>query len=210
MTVEVLRSASIMASAAAATATLHVSASTRRTKAVLQMDPVLDEIERRAEAGLGGILDESLLEALLVLPVDIPVPAEALHADTQRELSAAPSGCVDFVDETVIRRAMSPIRVLSAGVCAATWSDGLSQAGQFASYCERYAVLTSPADDLDHAAMEASFYGIGLATMTRGSESLQWIVRPGSFRPTRETVASWHFAESAFEAMLQSPERLRA
>lgn len=209
MTIEVLRSVSMKASAAADTSTLHVSASTRHTQAVLQMDPVLDEIERRAEAGIGGILDERLLEALLVLPVDIPVPAEALDADTQRELSAAPPGCVDFVGHTVVRRAVSPIRVLSAGVCAATWSDGLRQAGQFASYCERYAVLTGPAEDIDHAAMEANFYGIGLATLTRGSESLRWIVRPASFRATRETVASWHFAESAFEAMVHSPERLR-
>jgi len=200
MTVDVLRSASGKASPAA----WRVAASSRRTKAVLEMDPIRDEIERRAAIGLGGILRESLLEALLTLPVDLPVPVGALDASTVRTLMAAPAGCVDFTDEIVVRRAVSPIRVLSAGVCAATWSDGLSQAGQFASYCSRYAVLTSDSDDLDRAVMEARYYGIGLATMTDGSASLTWLIPPAPFRATRETVASWHFAESALQAVTQS------
>ena len=50
--------------------------------------------------------------------------------------------------------------------------------------------------------MEARYYGIGLATMIEGPESFSWLVRPESFNPTRETVASWHFAESAQEALM--------
>jgi hypothetical protein len=200
MTVDVLRAASANDSPAA----WRVSAPARRTRAVLEMDPVLDEIERRAAIGLGGILNKALLEALLNLPVDLPVPIQALDTRTIRTLTAAPAGCIDFSNDVVVRRAVSPIRVLRAGVCAARWSDGLSQAGQFASYCSRYAVLTSDTADLDHAVMEARYYGIGLATMIDGPESLKWLVHPALFRPTRETVASWHFAESALDAMSHS------
>lgn len=205
MTVDVLRSASPKAHPGS----IHVPASARNTRALLELDPVLDELERRAAVGLSSILSRSLLEVLCELPVDLPVELQRLSESQIRVLRKAPPGCVEFSEGHIIRRAVPPVRVVSAGVCASTWADGLRQASQFASYCTRYAVLTSPSFDEDAAVMEARFYGIGLATMTRGAESFEWRLAPETFVATRETVASWHFAETALDAFAHSTRLVR-
>ena len=79
-------------------------------------------------------------------------------------------------------------------------------ASKFASYCTRYAVLTSSRFNVDRAMVESRYYGIGLATMLDGAESFSWLVHPEPFRPTRETGASWEFAESALDAFANNPD----
>lgn len=205
MTVEVLRTAS----ADAAPGTLHVPAETRRTRALLEVQPVLDELDRRADLGLGAILSSPLLGALRQLPVDLPVPIGGVGRPTLRMLTTAPAGCVEVAEGYVVRRAVAPLRVVSAGVCASSWADGLRQASRFASYCSRYAVMTGSRFNRDRAMMEARYYGIGLATMADGAESFSWLVHPEPFRSTRETAAFWHFAESALDAFAHSPDLAR-
>ncbi len=202
MTVEVLRAAAAEARPGA----LQVPTEALRTRALLEMDPVLDEIERRAAVGLSSILSMRLLEALRDLPADLPVPRDSLTAETLKVLSTSPAGCVEFVDECVVRLAVPPVQIVSAGVCASSWQEGLRQASQFASYCTRYAVMTSDRFDEETASMEARFYGIGLAAMVDGPESFAWLVAPETFRPSRETAESWHFSECALEALSHNPD----
>jgi hypothetical protein len=205
MTVELLWAASEDATPGA----LHVAADTRRTRALLELEPVLDELERRAVVGLGAILSRSLLDALAELPTDVPVPLARLSAAIVAQLQTMPAGCVEFDGRSVVRHAVPAVRVLSAGVCSGSWADGLRQASLFASYCSRYAVLTSSRFDRERAQMEARFYGIGLATMLNGAESFTWLVEPEQFKATRQTTASWLFAESALDALAHSPDLAR-
>lgn len=204
MTVETLRDVDV-----AAPTSLLIAADARRTRALLEVEPVLDEIERRAAIGLGAISSAAVLGALRQLPVDLPIPVTTVTPSVVKTLRLAPEGCYDVDGTSIIRRAVPAVRVVSAGVCTSTWGEGLRQASQFASYCSRYAVVSARAFDRDAAMIEARYYGIGLATMTGSADSFRWLVRPAPFCPTRQTAASWQFAETALEALALSPERAR-
>jgi hypothetical protein len=154
------------------------------------------EVARRAAVSLGSITQRDVLEVLMGLPVGMPVPVHALSERDRRVLRRAPHGAVDSDAADLVRRVVAPVSAQFAVVAARTWREGLVTAGRFAPLCMRAMLLPAPPEDADHAAMQASFYGIGICVFTAGT--LRMLVEPQPYVRQRHTSAQWWFAEEVY------------
>lgn len=177
--------------------------------ALLALELDGDEDARRAQAGLGAIPNTGLLDALLNLPLGLPVNRSALTDRERRVLARALTGCLDRQRSTLTRLARQPARVALAVVTARRgFRDGLAGAGRFAPFCARALLLPRPPRDLTTACAEADYYGIGLLVAT-GESTVEVLVAPEPFDSTRRgSPHAWWFAETAYQAHLDaSPAR---
>ncbi|SEE34499.1 hypothetical protein SAMN05428938_7932 [Streptomyces sp. KS_5] len=161
----------------------------------------LDSAEhaRRRQAAAARMDRMPALEALLALPVGIPVPLTALDPDQRRAVRALPAGCVDRDRTSVTRRAVRPARVDLAVVRAAGWRQGLRDAGRFAPFCRRAMLLTRRPSHLDEALAEADFYGIGV--FLAAEDGVEMVLEPAPYRPLRHTAAAWCFVEELYQLL---------
>lgn len=134
-----------------------------------------------------------LLDTLLCLPLDQPVPVATVSPAAQRRLRRLPEGMVTWSAVTVIRRFAPPVMPLLAMVQGQDWAKGLRAASKFAMYCERLMVVPELPADGQVALAEASFYGIGVAV--RRGDSLTVVLEPEEFTDWQPTAAWWWFTE---------------
>ena len=105
-----------------------------------------DELARRRHHGLGALPNRRALQVLLSMPTGVAVPVTFLRSVDLRLLLSLPTGVVDL-DGTDVRVALRPaVSLLSVGVVARTWKQGLEGVSPFASYCARYVVLDGGRD----------------------------------------------------------------
>ncbi|MFF2660074.1 hypothetical protein ACFVUH_22285 [Kitasatospora sp. NPDC058032] len=157
----------------------------------------IDEAEHRRREAVGAEQLDSIpvLECLLGLPVDLPVPVESLPRWV--EVRHLPHGAVELDTDLVKRRAVRPLAVDLAVVLAADWRTGLERAGRFAPFCRRAVLLRSaPGAGLDEILTEAAFYGIGV--FVHEQDGIRMALQPEVYRPLRHTAAAWHFVEELY------------
>lgn len=154
------------------------------------------EIERRATVGLGAITNMAVLDALMGLPGGMRVAISDLTDRERRLLRRAPAGAVGWDEEHVERRAVPPVTPRLAVVRARDWQTGMTKAGQFAPFCARVMLLSKPPADLDDAAVQASFWGIGMCVATGGT--VRTLVEPEPYVRVRHSPAQWRFAEEIY------------
>jgi hypothetical protein len=162
-----------------------------------------DEHRRRIQAGVEAIRDRNLLATLLKIPADIPIRADSLSRYDREVLCRAPAGVAEFLGATVTRLLTPPVRVESVFVPGRQWKTGLRSASRFAPYSERTLVLRRLPGDADDLALEASYFGIGVAVHERGR--IKSVLDPAPFRPFRFTAASWTFLENVYSTLLAHP-----
>lgn len=163
-----------------------------------------DEVERRSRHGLVALQHRRALQLLLSIPRGVNVPLSLFRSADRRLLAAMPPGAVEL-DRCTVSAALRPaLSLLSVGVVASTWKQGLRATSRFASYCERYVVLRQRRRLVNPAvaAVEARYYGVGLAL--HHDEELEWLVSPEPFHADRFTAASWLMAERITEARHRS------
>lgn len=154
-----------------------------------------DELARRRHHGLGALPNRRALQVLLSMPTGVAVPVTFLRSADLRLLLSLPTGVVDL-DGTDVRVALRPaVSLLSVGVVARTWKQGLEGVSPFASYCARYVVLDGGRDQQARGfcVAEARYFGVGLAVHRGGA--VDWLVAPAKFQATRFSPASWLMAE---------------
>lgn len=154
----------------------------------------LDEIEvaRRRAVGLGAIADRAVLDALMSLPIGMPVPVASLSDRDARLVRRAPRGAVEVRAGVVTRRAVSPVVPHLATVPAKAWRLGLVKAGRFAPFCSRSMRLERRPRDAEDAFMQASFWGVGIV-LPEGE-----MVTPEPHVRHRHTAAYWWFSEQLY------------
>jgi len=152
------------------------------------------EHERRRAVSAGRIDYIGHLEALMALPVDLPVPLRSLDPGLRKKIRALPPGAVEIDRHRVIRRAVRP---MLAVVKASGWRDGLEKAGRFAPVCRRAMLLEYEPDGLENLLIEAAYYGIGVLVPRSGG--LKMAAAPEEFRPGRHTAAAWLFVEEIYQ-----------
>jgi len=158
------------------------------------------ELARRAAFGLGAMTDRGSLELLVSMPVDAAVPGVMFGGGDRAAMRRQPEGVFGREGEYVRRLLQPGVTLLSVGVEASNWKQGFERVAPFASYCSRYVVVRPRRRaDLEFAAFEARFYGVGLAVVN-GSE-LEWLVAPALFVVERFTAASWLMAERVVESL---------
>lgn len=160
------------------------------------------EMTRRRAVGCGAITGRAELDALMNIPVGVPVDGRALSERERRLLQRLPRGAVETDGSRLVRRAVAPLLVTFAIVGARSWQEGLVKAGRFAPFCARAMLLATPPSDLDDAAVQASFYGIGVGVVT--AERLRMLVDPVPYVRHRHTSAQWRFAEEIYRQVTAS------
>lgn len=159
------------------------------------------EHDRRHAAAAGRLDRIGPLEALMALPVGIPVPLRSLDQRLRKAVRALPVGAAEVADGSVTRLAVRPMRAELAVVRARSWRDGLEAAGRFAPVCRRAMLLERETKGLDQLQVEAAYYGIGVL-MPR-EQGLEMVVEPALYRPARHTAAAWLFVEEIYQQIEQ-------
>jgi hypothetical protein len=160
------------------------------------------ETARRDAVVLGAITERAVVDALMGLPADVPVAVGDLTERERRLLPRAPRGAVDRDGDLLVRRAVPPLSVDFALVAARHWKQGLVTAGRFAPFCARAMLLPAPPTDPD-AAMQASYWGVGIGVVTTGT--LRVLVEPEPYVRTRHSSAQWRFVEDIHRQITGSP-----
>lgn len=151
------------------------------------------ERRRRALARAESLLRPEVLELLMSLPLDEPVPLASLTPAEQRMLARVPRGAVSRRENAVVRHAMQPIRLDLAVVPGRGWESALERAGRFAPFCARAILVDGPLRHRQEAMLQTDFYGIGLL-IARG-DGVEVLVPPRPFVHKRFTAAGWQFLE---------------
>lgn len=151
------------------------------------------ERRRRALARAGALLRPEVLELLMSLPLDEPVPVASLTPAERRTLVRTPRGAVSRQEDTVVRHAVHPVRLDLAVVPGRGWESALERAGRFAPFCARAILVDGPLRRRQEAMVQADFYGIGLLA-ARG-DGVEVVVAPRPFVRKRLTAAGWQFLE---------------
>jgi hypothetical protein len=157
------------------------------------------EWQRRERAGLGGLTGLDVLDGLLGLPLNVPIPVQALTGRERRLVQRLSPGVVDQHDGVLVRRAEPVLEVVLAVVFARAWAAGLVRASAFASYCPRLMVLPSRPADEALVCAQASYYGVGIS-VAAGNDYLM-LVAPEPVAERRVTAAGWWFAEEVYQQL---------
>jgi hypothetical protein len=137
-----------------------------------------------------------LLDLLLSLPHEYPVPCGSLTGRERHLLRSMPAGTVESRNGTVIRRAAVPLTVELAAVRSYDWRRGLDQASLFAPFCSRAVVLGRVPDDADALLAEAAYYGVGVVVAEAGE--VRVLADPEPFSRQNHKTAGWWFAEAVY------------
>ena len=154
------------------------------------------EVARRRAHGVGSFTEIEMLDALMGLPVGLPLSRYELTNAERSLVDRAPSGAMERRGGQVVRRAVAPLSVLFAVVAANDWHVGLRRAGQFAPFCARAMLLPALPADWEDASTQASYFGIGVCMFV--DAQLRMLVPPRPYVRKRHTPAQWWFAEEAY------------
>ncbi|MFF4989760.1 hypothetical protein ACFY19_21400 [Streptosporangium saharense] len=134
-----------------------------------------------------------MLELLMSLPLDEPVPISSLTPVERRTLAQTPRGAVSCQEGVVVRNAVHPLSLDLAVVPGRGWESALERAGRFAPFCARAILVDGPLRRRQEAMVQADFYGIGL--LAAREDGIEVVVAPRPFVRKRFTAAGWQFLE---------------
>jgi hypothetical protein len=137
-----------------------------------------------------------LLDLLLSLPRECPVPYGSLTGHERHLLRSLPTGSVETGNGKVIRRAVVPLTVELAAVRAYDWRRGLDQASLLAPFCSRAVVLERVPADADALLAEAAYYGVGVVVAE--AAEVRVLSDPEPFSRQSHKAAGWWFAEEIY------------
>lgn len=157
------------------------------------------EHERRQAAGLRHVDSMELLDVLMDLPVNAPVPLSSISRPDLRVLRNAPTGVVRITASAVTRLVTPAVTPMLAVVYASRWRDGLADASEFAAYLPRMFVIDELPAAAGEALAEASWYGIGVAVGPPDAATI--VLEPEPLPDWQPTVAWWRFCERVYGHM---------
>ena len=158
------------------------------------------EQARRRQVGLGAVTSLWLLDAVMSLPLGVPVRISDLSETTWAELRVAPDGVVAIDSGWVTRLLSPPVTVVAAVVRGNGWRRPLQRVGQFTPFAQRVVVLDKvPPPRL---LWEAQVTGVGVWIIEDGL--VVEVCAPEPFKRRYWKPAGWRFAERAYAASLST------
>ena len=155
--------------------------------------PRPEEIDRRAAAGVGAILDEFLIRALMTLPEGMPIELRTLDGGALLAMEGLlDAHAVEIIGDTVCRRMTPPVDLAGIAKAVREWSDmrGLTL---LRTHGPRVAVAAKP---MARRIMREIDPEIGVAVV----ETSGFVVlRPPGARAVRPSWQRWSIAEAAYE-----------
>lgn len=158
------------------------------------------EVSRRGAGPFRALQKLAVASTLLGLPVDLPVPEEALQPREMRVLATLPPILVERAGGYMIRRTSPPLQVEHVAAPTTTVRRGLEAVSAFSTYCSRSMVLPRTAEWTELDLAEANYYGVGV--YVAGDHDAERLVAPAVFPRWPETAASWTFSEMLYERTL--------
>ena len=168
----------------------------------------IDAVEHRRRAGLAGVDDLGLLDALMDLPIGAEVPVYHIGAVARAHLRASPPGCVDWLAAgAVVRRLLVPAATVELIVVRTDrWPRGLARAAAFEPFATRVVLLQCQPRAVADIAWEADAAGVGLWLRQTDGEITE-IVPPAPFVRRYVKPAGWRFTERAYTAWVNATSR---
>ncbi|MEV5978573.1 hypothetical protein [Streptomyces sp. NPDC052114] len=185
-----------------------VEVEARGVSAVLSVRLNMTEVGRRAREGVAPLLDMTVLNGLLQLPVGLPVPVASLTSKERWRLRECPKDAVERSGGQLVRRVVSPLEVdVAVTRTRRPGRPALLRAGCFGSYAASTVWLDGPAAGSELMVIEAGIYGLGVVHAVDG-EAPELLVAPRSSRSFGHTAAGWLFHEQVYEQLLGSSRDL--
>lgn len=158
------------------------------------------EQDRRRQVGLGAVTSLWLLDAVMSLPLGMPVRISDISRTPWDDLRIAPTGVVAIDDGWVTRLLSPPLTVVAAVVRGTGWRRPLQRVGQFSPFAQRLIVLDKiPPPRL---MWEAQVAGVGVWTVEEGQPVE--LCAPEPFKRRYWKPAGWRFTERAYAASLSA------
>lgn len=167
----------------------------------------IDDTEhtRRTLVGSGPVADLSVLDALMTLPLGLPVPQTALDGETIALLNSAPPGALRWTGDGVTRLIVPPGEVAAAFVSASSWRRAMRTAACLTDFCQTIIIVPAFPQRFSQLAWEASAAGIGVwRTSGAGYEEA---LAPVPYVRRFWKPATWRFIESAYAEWLSATYR---
>lgn len=165
---------------------------------------VLDDGEhrRRQHAGMGALTSLTVLDAMMNLPLDVPVRRSDISPYALARIGRADAALVVVEADWVTRVGRPPLTVLGALVSAPSWRDALRRAVAFGPFSQRIVVLDRAPTNIDLLLWEAELAGVGV--WLSDDASTNELLAPEPFRLRYLKAATWRFAERAYRAATAS------
>ncbi len=172
----------------------RVQFANKQVTAITQVDQ--GELERRAQAGLGPVLDYRLVEALASLPLGWPVPWEKIDPIMRAVLDCAPPGVLRATPAQVERLLRPAVRVTGILTSTRDWRTGVNTVGILAGHARPGLVLPYRPRDAEPILARAGRFGIGV--VSRDGQGWQLLLAARRTRQTDLGPRHWRFLETVY------------
>lgn len=172
--------------------------------AVVSVDKV--EVARRRACGLVSVESLTALDALLSLPLGVPVGLSDVGERLGRVVQNAAPGVVDVVDGTVVRRLRVPLTVHGVVVQGRPWAAAMRAAHSFGPFAQRVVVVNKVPSSVQ--LWDAQLCGVGVwvspGSALDGADEVGVVLAPSPFRASQFKAVGWRFAERAMTRLAAS------
>jgi hypothetical protein len=154
------------------------------------------EVLRRAEVGMGAIVDRRVINALWEVPSDMDLPRDSLPSWVLERLMDAAGADVGL---TVRRHVRPPITVRGAAAVGPTLRSLLDALGPLSSVCPTAAVLTTEEPEPTHPArLDAGLFGVAVGVAE--GDGIRVLSEPAAVRGDLGPY-QWHLAEVVYSEL---------
>lgn len=165
---------------------------------------VLDvgEHARRQEGGIGAVTSLAILDAVMTLPMGVPVRRRDITPTAWARMERTDEALVLVDGHWVTRVGRPPLTVLGALVSGRRWRDALRRASAFGPFSQRIVVLRQLPASMDLLLWEAELAGVGV--WLADDMITREVLAPEPFKLRYVKAATWRFAERAYRAATAS------
>ena len=167
--------------------------------------PRVEEIDRRAAAGVGAIIEDYMIRALMNVPEGVPIELRSLDGGTLLAMEGLLAvHAVEIVGDTACRRAIPPVDLVGISKAARDWSD-VQGITWLATHGPRIVVAAKP---MARRVMREIDPEVGVVV---GEASGCVMLRSPGAAAVRPSWQRWSVAEAAFRMwrMQTRPQSLR-
>lgn len=163
------------------------------------------EQARRRAAGLKEVTSLKLLDAVMNLPLNVPIRRADVSSEAMTRFQNAPYGVVQLEPGWVTRLLTPPLTVIASVVRTSNWRQAAQRASQFMPFSQQIVMLEQISIPRCDYEWEAQLTGIGV-WLANDSEPIE-LVAPKPFVRNYWKPAGWRFAERAYCLQLTSSGR---
>ena len=162
--------------------------------------PRIEEIDRRAAAGVGAIIEDYMIRALMSVPEGVPIELRSLDGATLLAMEGLLAAhAVEIVGDTACRRAIPPVDLVGISKAASDWSD-VQGVTFLATHGARIVVAAKP---MARRVMREIDPEVGVVVL---EESDCAVLRCPGVTAVRPSWQRWSIAETAFGMWLMQAQ----